>query len=367
MFIKSRLLQFLVPVLLLTIVAGCSDSGTKSNNTDNNLTDDFGGYKPTNESPAFGDPTIMSMNADVDAEDEIGSSSLVDSLNNAPNRNIYSVELAWGHLQYDSSETAVTDWSGSLSVKRGAIVAIRLIGFEAGDHIVRPRNSAKELQWVSHTREHFDGMLVYVYDPRVADSAAPNGLTFATTPFTRTFEMSELDSISEIVNVGSNQFSINAFKVERLECGEGFLDGKWMRNADDDKQGKFMGRWISKDGVLWGHFKGHFGVREDGSHLLFGKWISAQHPGDNDPPGTFRGLLRGEWDVYDPADSTQDNRGWFRGDIFNRELTKIGRLEGHWVAVAPHMGAREGMGGMNSGNGRKGHGFVRGQWFEICN
>jgi hypothetical protein len=305
------------------------------------------------------------MSGGADAEDAIGSTALVDSLANSNRANIYSVELAWGHLQYDSTESTITDWSGSLSLERGAIVAVRLVGLEAGDHIVRPRTSPTLLEWVSHTREYFDGMLVYIYDPQPSSFGTPNTMTFASGPYTHTFTMTELDSLSEVVDVGANQFSINAFKVERLVCGDGFIDGKWIRNSIQNQRGEFMGRWISRDGVLRGHVKGHFGVRDDGSRALFGKWISAGLPGDSAAAGAFRGLLRGTWDYASDVDPDLMDRGGFRGEIFDRTLKNIGNFEGHWLAIVP------GRAGGDTGNGNdhmrgKGHGFLRGVWQQAC-
>lgn len=356
-------LQFLfVPLMLLALIVGCSDKSTKTTTGTLDLNENFGGYKATSESPAFGEPTLLESGGDVAVDNDASETQLLDSLDNSTDRNIYSVELAWGHLQYDSLETATTDWSGSLSVERGAIVAIRLFGFEGRDHIVMPRTSRTVLQWVSRTREHFDGMLVYLYDPAAAASPLPNTLTFTTAPYTRTFTTRELDSLSEVVDVGANQFSIEAFKVERLLCKNGFIDGRWIRNGNSSEKGEFMGRWISRDGTLFGHVKGSFGVRSDGSRVLFGKWISASRPNESEPAGTFRGLLRGEWGHADVADSTQHDNGWMRGGIFDRNLSKIGEFSGRWISGR----GNEAHGGMGNGNRGVGHGFLRGRWSEIC-
>ncbi|MCX6833352.1 MAG: hypothetical protein NT028_14715 [candidate division Zixibacteria bacterium] len=368
MLLRNTLIFLVSSLFLALLIAGCSDSTTKTDTTgDTNLTDSFGGYKPTAESPAFGDNELMNLPGGMDAEDATGSTALVDSLASPNRANIYSVELAWGHLQYDSTENVITNWSGSLSLERGAIVAVRLLRFEAGDHIVRPRTSPTLLEWVSHTREYFDGMLVYIYDPQPLSFGTPNTLTFATGPYTLTFAMADLDSLNEVVDVGANQFSINAFKVERLACGEGYIDGKWIRNNIENERGVFMGRWISKDGLLRGHVKGHFGARDDGSRVLFGKWISAGLPGDSAAAGAFRGLLRGTWGYAPDVDPDLMDRGGFRGEIYDRTLTTVGHFAGRWLAVVPgHNGGDTGNGNGNDHMRGKGHGFMRGVWQQEC-
>lgn len=368
MLLRNTLIFLVSSLLLAMLMAGCGDSTTKNDTTgDTNLTDSFGGYKPTAESPAFGDSELMDMPGGEDADDPTGASTLVDSLNEPGRADVYSVELAWGHLQFDSIETVITDWSGSLSLERGAIVAVRLLGFEAGDHIVRQRGSAKLLEWVSHTREYFDGMLVYIYDPHPASFGTPNTLTFTTAPYTRSFTITDLDSLSEIADVGTNQFSINASEVQPLACGDGFIDGRWIRNNIQNQRGVFMGRWISRDGLLRGHVKGHFGVRDDGTRVLFGKWISAGLPGDSAAAGAFRGLLRGTWDYAPDVDPELMDRGGFHGEIFDRTLTTIGNFEGRWLAIVPgRAGGDTGNGNGNDHKRGKGHGFLRGVWQQEC-
>ncbi len=127
-----------------------------------------------------------------------------------------------------------------------------------------------------------------------------------------------------------------------------------------------MGRWISKDGLLFGHFKGHFGVRSDGSHVMFGKWIGVD--------GRFRGLLRGTWAVDVGSDSSLLNSGTFQGDISRPDSSTIGTFEGNWIATISVSGRNhEGNGhgddedslSVGEENGR-GHGFMRGQWAVPC-
>jgi len=189
--------------------------------------------------------------------------------------------------------------------------------------------------------------MVFIYFLFTDTSTTENSVTFSTDPYTRTFAMSELDSISEIVDVGENQVSINGFKTERLECGEGFFHGRWF-GLNPAGKGHFHGRWISMDGYLLGHLKGHYGVRPDGEKVLFGKWIGIG--------GSFRGLLRGTWG----HDDTDPGIGWLRGRWDNAAGTKQGDFQGGWIVVPPDAEVTHGK------SQRRGHGFFRGQYQEIC-
>ncbi|MGB5105790.1 MAG: hypothetical protein WBP29_04920 [Candidatus Zixiibacteriota bacterium] len=352
MKIQVKLLFFAVTAAFTLWLTGCSDNEVApQQNEDVNLTDNFGGYKATNEQPAFGDPEIASLEGSEEANDPMMGTSEVDSIMHLPDVDVYSAEFLWGHLELDSSETAVTDWSGSITVARGAIIAVRLIRFDAGDYIIRPRFLRSELKFVSMTRPSFDGLLVYVYNPTPTLFDSENTLTFASGPYTRTFTMTELGGISEIVDVDNNQFSINGFKVERLECGDGFFEGKWVRPSSERGRGSFVGRWISQDGLMLGHVHGHFGTRDDGSQVLFGKWISVA--------GVFRGFLRGEWGIGTEEDPAATHKGWTEGEIFNREEVVVGDFNAIWVA-------RQHPGNGNNNDRAAKHGYFRGQWSQIC-
>ncbi len=357
---------FLIGLVLVLGVwmVGCSDKSSQSDNTTTeelNLTDDFGGYKATDESPAFGDDAMMELEGSVDADDPLRLRPDVDSLRQRLiDVKVYSVEFLWGHLELDSTEVDITDWSGSIAVERGGIVAVRLIRFEPGDHIVRPRLYRTELDFASFTRPSFDGLLLFIYDPEPDSFDTENTLTFTSGPYTRTFTMSELEQISEVVDVGDNQFSVNAFRVDQFACGEGFFEGRWVRPASDKGLGTFVGWWISQDGLLLGHLHGHFGQRIDGAEVMFGKWISAA--------GLFRGFLRGQWGFGSDEDPANTDLGWYEGQLYNRDEVVIGGYEGNWMA-------KEQPGNHGNGNGdnddradsrRAKHGYFRGQWSLNC-
>lgn len=374
----------IVPTSLAVVIlgvalfwAGCSnDSSTSSEPSDGlNLTADFGGYDATDEAPAFGDVEIASaMNGDEPVDDPIFAARDVDSLENLAGREVCTLAIRWGMLEFDSTVTTETDWTGGLELTHGYIHLNRLLRFERGqDYIVRPRTNRQTLEWVSKTSVSFDGVLVTVIIPPVPEGEdwSDNSLTFKTGPYTREFHIDELAQLDEIVNVDNlgNQVSFNSMDVDLEPCGGGPLDGRWLLNPSG-KNGNFYGRWMTEDGELGGHLRGHFGARPQGEMVFFGKIIA--------PNGQFRGLLRGTWGY----DATDETTGWFDGVWAGRDGRPVGKLSGVWSSNPPP--GSEVVDDTNPGNGNgngNGHnprtdptfgndqwvrGYFSGQWVKLC-
>ncbi len=355
--------QFLIISLLamlagILVLSGCSKDSmsTPTVETGLNYEDDFGGYDTSDEPPGFGDETILEEMAE-DAEVEFLEPEFTptfDSLDHRSDVRVRRMDILWGMLEYDSTVTEVTDWSGSLEIERGAIRIATLIRFERGDYIVKPRSDCSKLEWVSFTRPHFDGILVFIYDVSDLDETEPNTVTFKTGPYERTFTMSELDSLSEIIEVDDigNKVSFNSFITTPEDRERGFLTGRWAKSASE--RGVFFGRWASWDGRFLGHVRGHWGANNDGERVFFGKWISRH--------GSFKGLLRGTWGSDETiTDLAEPASGWFRGDWADRSLTVKGKLGGMWAAVSnPSLGDGDGIGDGGRNNGDRGNNY------EIC-
>ncbi len=354
------------------VLSGCSKQSLETSpvETGLNFADDFGGYDISDEAPAFGDPTIAETMA-ADAEMEFPEPELTpifDSLDRRTDIRVWRMEILWGMLEYDSTVADVTDWSGSLEIKRGAIRVGTIIRFERGDHVIRRERQCSTVNWVSYTKPHYDGIMVFIYEVVDSTSTEPNTVIFKTGPYERTFEMSELDSLSEIVQVDElgNKVSFNSMLTTPEDRDRGFLRGRWVKAADSGR-GVFFGRWMSWDGIFKGHVRGHWGVNDEGGRVFFGKWISMH--------GTFKGLLRGEWD-YDntTVDAVEPATGSFRGVWADRTLTVKGKLGGTWAAD-PRRSC-DGEGGTDDSNGdtnrrgredigeipRSAHGFFHGRW-----
>ncbi|MFH1277570.1 MAG: hypothetical protein ABIK65_04250 [Candidatus Eisenbacteria bacterium] len=356
----AKTLLALATVSLVMFLFGCgenspTDSGSIPDGEENvDLNAEFGGYEATDEAAAFGMGDLEKMAEDgVEAHDQVAEESEVVALGAAPATNVYVLRLAWGMLEGDSSVTVETDWSGSISVDRGAVIVERVIRFEPGDYVVRPRTDRTVVDLVSKTAPHWDGLLITLLDP-AEDSLAQveNVLRISLGGFETSYTTVQLAELEEIIDVDltGNQFSVNAFLVDEFPCGRGFLSGEWRHTNVEG--GDFRGRWSSYDGENRGFVRGQWGLNEEGRKVFFGKYIFAD--------GAFGGLLRGHWGFGESRGS-----GFFRG-AWHGENEIRGLLHGVWRHEwrGPDSGP-------NNGNRPgetldRGRGFFHGRWFRAC-
>ncbi len=343
--------RFSITATVLIIVAGlllvgCGNDSTpvvSGETTELNLEDDLGGYKATDEAPGFNDPEILSVMGEDAAPSLAATGTLdVDSLLDNPDYNMYLVAVRWGQLEGDSTVAAITDWAGTASVIRGAIVPGRVIRFERDTDSLLPFVSQLQVSWASLTTVHFDGIIFVVADPINPDDAltVESSFTFATAPYTATFNMAELENLDTIITVDDlgNQVAICARQIRPFACNEGLLEGVWRPDNRTGRTGKFFGKWVNNDGTLAGHISGHWGIRGNGDQVFFGKWINRA--------GVFKGFIRG---TYQP-DEAVPGQGTFRGDILTRNKIKIGTLGGEYL---------------HNPEASRG-GFLHGRWSTYC-
>ena len=284
-------------------------------NADLNAKD--GGFTATDEEPYFGSAEILkAQEGEVDARDGLAFDGGL--LEGDPSYDVYFLRIAWGRLDGDSANEVVTDWTGSVTLDRGAIKVERIILFEReqGDHIL-PREDRRRVDFVSHTARHFDGLLLRIYVPNSEGIALANTITFGTGPFSKTYEVSQLAGLAEVFTVDDlgNQVSFRAEKKPPLPCLAGYMAGFWLMNLEGTR-GAFGGVWVADDGRPAGYLRGFFGVNAEGHRVLFGKWISLS--------GAFRGILRGTYDV------SADGGGTFEGHWVNRSGFADGGFAGHF-------------------------------------
>ena len=325
---KLKFFTLLTMGLFMAIffVNGCIFDSAKKINNDNteveipDLEDEFGGFKPTDEAAGFGDPEILSeFGEDEDVVDLLSTDPQIAKDIEDSQVVVYFLRITWGRLEWDTTATTITNWSGTAQIDKGSLVLLRKIRFEPGDYIHRPRPDRRTLKWTSHTGPHFDGIYIAIVVPPNDTTSAEGTLTFTTTPFTKTFSFSELDSINLIypVDEEGNEIVFVGYKKQLVPCGNGFLEGRWIKTAS--YKGIFKGRWVNRDGSLAGHFRGHWGIRKDGLKVFFGKYISCS--------GVFRGFLKGRWGY-----SENEEKGWLAGEWFDRNHLAKGVLKGHWRA-----------------------------------
>jgi len=344
--LRKIVISFSLAALLLW-AAGCSKNPTNPTSEVTPVpTQEFGGYTATNEAPAFGDQDLVdAQGSEQEVSDPILASPTTQEIVNNVDAGMFHFRAVWGRIPYDSTVTTVTDWTGSLTISRGAIVLRRVIQFEESRDSILPRTDRTLLEWVSFTGPHHDGVAVDLFVPPapptydsswvpsdgdsvlVIDTipAEPVTLTFATGPYTRTFTLTELASLDEVVALeDGNSVAFQSLRIFREVCPRGVLSGMW--GYDVDGKGIFKGFWMSGSGHLTGYLEGGFGKDSLGVNVFFGKWIDAS--------GQFEGFLRGTWGHKPPTANEESNGkgpgGWFAGGIFDANGNAIGILAGRF-------------------------------------
>jgi hypothetical protein len=331
--------------LAIALMAGCElVSPDKSGSDQPADISAFGGYSTSDEAPAFGDPELLATySEDPPFEDDMESNAEVRAGQNNRDANKYALRIIWGNVENRDStgmevdDCAISDWSGAIRVDGGVAIIKRLIGFEPGDYVARPRRGPRDIEWVSYTKSHVDGLLLEVIDLPDPQSAEARNTIAITTPFyTGEIRLADLADYREFVVYDEcNSISIVATSIEPSGCPRGFLEGRWV--ADTDSSGYFKGVWIGDFGDLIGYMRGVYGIRE-GRRVLFGKWISDS--------GEFQGLLRGTWS---PLRSDRGPDGFFEGSWADDNLEVAGFFRGHY-AICPNDTA----------------GVFHGRWTEAC-
>lgn len=344
-------------ITLLSITAlagllaiGCSDSPSNTGDVSGelNLEDEFGGYTPTSEAIAFGDQELLTSSDDIEGDeydDPVVLSPQIDSMMADSVGEFYHLRLLWGQLRHDSTVTAPTDWTGSLSVSNGVEIIRRTIHFELGQDYIPTRTDSSLIEWVSYTTVHNDGIVADIYIPP-SDTDQAVTVSFQTGPYSRTITLDELASLDTIVyldDADSNAVAMYGFKRVPGYCPRGFLSGHW--GYDEEGNGLFRGAWIARGGWITGYVSGHYGAGSEGNKVFYGKWISAA--------GEFEGLLRGTYDHHPSVHANPNARrragGWFYGHVFNGDSEEIGVLRGKFRS---HPAFR--------------NGFFSGRWKLYC-
>ncbi len=321
---KKMILFLAAPVLLGFLLAGCS-STTEPQDTAANL-EDFGSYTATDEQPAFGDPSIAAlMDVESPVDDPVALSPVVDSIENDDRTAAYCLRMVWGNLDGDSGVTDPTDWSGTLTISRGAIIVTHTIRFEPGQDSLLPRSNdsgiyvPEELSWASTTVGGIDGIATrLLIPPATTDDIVT--VSYESAQLTISFDLAALDDLDTLISVGTG----NAISFEATRCEpqtnvprRGHLIGRWGRN--EDGEGIFYGRWMTANGRVIGSLRGNWGIDSTGARVFVGKYI--------DRDGNFQGYVKGLWRIRGIGFNAC---GQFRGRIFNADREPIGVLKGHF-------------------------------------
>jgi hypothetical protein len=339
-----RLVFILLVALSLGLVAGCETFVTDGEDAVQTPDlEEYGGYTLADEAPNFGDADLVSSYPDEEPyDDEVANDPRVQNAITRNGAKHYTLRMIWGNLgRRDSTlgvgeECPVTDWSGSLTVNGGVVIVKRLVRFDRGDYIVRPRPGPSEVEWVSHTQPHLDGIVFHIVElPRPSATDTETAVTITTPLYSATIPIEELDDYREfVVYDDCNKISVVATETAPAGCPRGFLEGAWT--AETDSSGRFKGIWIGDGGRIIGHLRGEYRVR-DGRRVLFGKWVNRS--------GNFKGLLKGTWS---PLGGETGPDGYFEGRWVDRDLVVKGVFKGHYCLCGD------------------GQGFFHGRWIEAC-
>ena len=318
------------------VMGGCTSSTDPAEANFADL-EDFGNYEATDEaSPDFGNPDLAGLLAETEEEeyaDPIALSPLVQIVENHVRPDIFHFRMLWGNLPRDTAVTELTDWSGTLTISRGAIVVTHLIRFEPGqDHLLPRWNDdgfyvPEVLGWKSLTSCCIDGIATKLFiPPSVTDEIVT--VNYHSKQLDITFTMDELEELDSMISVGYGNAIL--FQAARLEPRpnlqlRGHLRGVWTK--DDAGQGIFYGHWTAAGGMPMGAIKGEWGVDTTGNRVFVGKWI--------DRSGHFRGFIKGSWEEWDVCLGMNCPlwAGAFDGRIFNAERDPIGLLGGRYMKM----------------------------------
>jgi hypothetical protein len=289
---------------------------------------EHGGFTMEDEAPVFGDEdgfAAAELEEDADYDDPMDQDPAVVSDRGAPDAALYHAAVLWGQMPADVESDVGVDWSGTLSINRGALIIRRVVAFEDETDEVQPRTDRRTIAFRSVTRPHADGLRLTIVDPQ-PESADPLVLTY--TPDDGAPYSVEVGALldgpqSHVVDDLGNRLVAVAMREVADVCQNGFLRGRWHRVRDG--RGRFLGVVSDADGEPVGHVRGVYGRRRAGEAVFFGKFI--------DRTGRFRGLLGGTYGEGHFAgrwiDRGDPDRGVLAGEY--RENERAAGVGGHFL------------------------------------
>lgn len=323
--------QLPLALLLASSAFGCVDNNADdAEQVRSALEQDNGGLTPTDEQPLFGDDVAFqaaSIESDTAVTDTMASDPTVTAIENQVGGVRHRVLIAWGRMPADLNATTGRNWSGSLTVSRGALVVGRKIGFEDATDQLLARQTADRVDFQSVTRPFADGLVLRVLDPDPTQGAMHVTYTSADAATSYDLDLSQLDAGPISIDAGDGN-RVVAIALRELDgCDHGFMRGRWI--ALQPGLGVYRGLIANADGEVTGHIRGIWGQRANGDKVMFGKLIATD--------GTFRGILAGEYDAGHFRTrwlvSTGD-RGVAAGVYFDAPNVRGGMFVGRWAETS---------------------------------
>lgn len=339
----SKLPGLFLPAALAGALAGCGSVGEPTDEGAGDEADEiaaalereYGGFTMEDEAPAFGDEDALAaaeLEGETAYDDPMDADPAVVADLGASDGVLYHAAILWGQMPPDVDADAAVDWSGTVSINRGALLIRRLIAFEDETDAVEPRADRRTIVFRSVTGPHADGLRLTIVDPA---PGSPEPLVLTYTPASGAPYAVEVAALldgphsHEVDDVGNRLVAV-AMREPADVCQRGFLRGRWHRVRDG--RGRFLGVVSGADGEPVGHVRGVYGRRRAGDDVFFGKFI--------DRDGRFRGLLGGTYGEGHFAgrwiDRGDPDRGVLAGEYReNRRAAGVGgHFLGRWAETA---------------------------------
>jgi hypothetical protein len=287
--------QLPLALFLATSATACVESSTAGTDDDatevtSALEQENGGLDTADEAPMFDQQLAFdtaAIEADAPIVDAMESDPSVTAIANQAGAARHRVLIAWGRMPADPDATTGRNWSGSLTLSRGALVLGRTIGFEDQTDRLMPRQSIARVDFQSVTRPHADGLVLRVLDPDPSQGALRLTYTSADATATHELDLSQLANGPISIDAGDGNRVIAIALRERDACDHGFMRGRWV--ALQPHVGVYRGVIANESGEVTGHIRGIWGQRRNGDKVMFGKFV--------DREGHFRGLLVGTYEA----------------------------------------------------------------------
>ncbi len=315
-------------LLLASAAVACTTPSTQSaSQVSSDLAKTNGGYDTADEAPMFGDETefdAAAIETDTAYTDSMAQDPTVLALSSSTTASIEDVIVLWGKLPGDPGTTDHRDWTGSLSLSRGALVVNRTVAFEpATDHLL-PRSSPASVSFASVTAPFVDGLALSLLDPTPASTDAYTLTYTSAIDPTQSYaiDVAQLASGPVVVDAGDG-YKLIAVALHRDTCHGGFMRGRFR--ALTANVGVYIGIVVDRLGQPIGHVRGIYGHKADGSPVMFGKFI--------DRDGKFTGLIDGTYDAGDFQAKWIDragDHGLIHGHYFEGASAQSGNFIARW-------------------------------------
>jgi hypothetical protein len=131
----------------------------------------------------------------------------------------FHLRLTWGYLAGDFRALNWVDWNGGVKVDSGTAQLEHLVFFDRHD-FTKASDDPTQVLWISHTRPHFDGVVV-----KVQPGAAADVVHLTTAAFSKDFDVSALAAgLEQRFDVDTQGHQLSVTAIPDVGCG-GFAVG----------------------------------------------------------------------------------------------------------------------------------------------